>query len=475
MSHFRRTLIWTVMLAGCSSQPFCEFHDTAPILVLPTDDDTSAGDGYGINMIAFTVTEQDGVVRDYVAANGGPGSQTDAYRLAEDGAISVARSATLAEICDREETDDTESTCHERSAGSALAFRSEWNNDGYQCLAVGMAGNDLGPGVGFWCNEGMNHLRGGSYFRAFNSPVQAMAHIDDPTERLFVGTSNSFHLLDGDTESFVEIEWTGTGLPSTTNSIEALSTLDVSDQPQGYLVAAGMPDNRMVLIGSVVSPGTPGDNATLIPRACIAVDEPGFGSTIELARLEPNGDPMLLAGSKWGIHNRSDAVYIFDIDLDVDPVDVECLTPSPVHTLECGNIDGVDADCSVNDSGFGTAFAIGDLDDTDEFEVVVGSPGARSEGYDRAGAVYIFRPARDGAELQNVLIDSGEDRGQFRLGEGVAIVLVGDRNELIVASPGEIGLLVFFCSGVGDNPPLWDKPTNRGNSLEDARCRNPER
>jgi hypothetical protein len=136
----------------------------------------------------------------------------------------------------------------------------------------------------------------------------------------------------------------------------------------------------------------------------------------------------------------------------------------------------VEFDCEGDgqNSGFGTSFDVGDLDDTPEYEVLVGSPGAQADGFDRAGAAFLFRPARDGADVLAALVDSGDDRQDAQLGAGVAIVPMGERAEAVVAEPGEISLLLFLCTGVGDEAPGWDSPLSRTNSLEDARCRYPQ-
>ena len=42
----RRYFIWAVMLMGCSSQPFCDFHDTAPIIGLDVPDNVASQYGW---------------------------------------------------------------------------------------------------------------------------------------------------------------------------------------------------------------------------------------------------------------------------------------------------------------------------------------------------------------------------------------------------------------------------------------------
>ena len=154
-------------------------------------------------------------------------------------------------------------------------------------------------------------------------------------------------------------------------------------------------------------------------------------------------------------------------------------SPAPTWTLACdptlAEVEGVD--CTVGESGFGAALDVGNIDDTEDLEVIVGCPGCEADGYEEAGAAFVYRPSSpiSGTDVLAVLVDSIEDRGNHRLGSGVLIAQVGDRPEPILAAPGVERLLMFLCTGVGDAPPLWDSPYSEGGSLEDRRCRRPER
>jgi len=484
----RRYLIWLVMLLGCSSQDFCGFKDTAPIISLPVPENVASAYGWGTVLMPLSF-EEGGVPKDFIAAAGGPRSETDVFQLAVGDELAIERSVALSDICDRDAAlNDETSTCYERHAGAGLAFRSTWQ-DGQNCVVVGMAGHDRDPGVGFWCADGTRHLQDDRSFIPIEHEVNTLAYVLSPVERVFAGTAHTLQLLDGDATSFFRVVWRDDpDLPRAGANIEALSTLEADEVDGGYLLAVGFPGEQQVLIGEVESPADGEEETEMVLHACIEMDEEGFGSVAKLARLgtsspDDPGPPMLLAGARWGYENRVPAVYVFDLDLSVASEDVVCTPSTPTLTLECGPVSGddtgvdtsADVDCTVDGSGFGAAVDVGNIDDTPEREVIVGCPGATADGYTRAGAAYIFRPTRNGADVLSVLIDSSEDRQEVQLGAGVAIAPAGIRAEPIVAGPGEGSLLMFLCTGVGDEPPTWDSPLNRSNSLEDARCRNLQR
>lgn len=466
----RRILVWTVMLAGCSSQPFCDFHDTAPIVALPVPDEVSSAWGWGTVMIPVSWMEGEHA-RDFVAAAGGPHSQTEVIQVAEEGELLLASNPLLSGICDREEAEDEESDCYERHAGVGLAYRSEWDNsDGENCIAIGMQGHDRDGGLGFWCASGTRHRRQ-AFLLTLPNQVRAVTYVMAPRERIFVGTARSLQLLDGDSQAFAQVVWDYDGLPNQDDPVDGLDTLEAPEVDSGYLLAVGIWGRQQVLIAEVTSPLEGESEAPLTPRACISRDEPGFGSLVKLERLEPDGAPVLIAGDRSATEGRAEAVHIFELDLEVAPEDVECLADEPLWTLECGEIEGSPVLCPDQGSGFGLSVDVGDIDDTDEYEVLVGCPGCSADGYSSAGAGFVFRPAREGEAPLATLTDSSEDRDDAELGAGVGMIPVGDRVEPVLAAPGERSLLMFLCTGVGDAPPEWDSPTDQAGSLEDPRCR----
>lgn len=481
----RRYLAWLVLLMGCTSQPFCDFHDTAPIVVLPIPDSYTSGGAFGSVMLPLRMNHPDtDQLGDYIAVTAGPGSQVEVIRVALSDELTLTRSPPLSGICDNEAMGDELSTCYERRSGAGLAYRSTWE-DGEQCLAVGMHGHDRGAGVGFWCALGTQHERGEEGF--FMSTlgglrVLTLSHLTAPAERIFIGTEHSLQLLDGSQRSIDRVVWaSGGGMPTDEDDVTVMSAFVTNEVDAGYLLAIGYPAQRTVLIASVASDANGDDEAELTPHACISGSAPGFGSVIELTQLRPGGPVLLLTGIAWEFRDEvsNPEVGIYELDLREPPDTVTCASPEPWRTLACdptlAEVEGVD--CSVDASGFGAAIDVGDIDDTEEFEVIVGCPGCTADGYDAAGAGFVYRPAApdDDTNVLAVLVDSIEDRGNHRLGAGVLMAQVGDRVEPVLAAPGATRLLMFLCTGLGTAPPLWDSPYSEGGSLEDQRCRSPER
>jgi hypothetical protein len=466
---------------GCTSQPFCDFHDTAPIVVMPVPDNYLSGGSFGSVMIPLRMNHQDtDLLGDYVAVTAGPGSQVEVIRVALGDEMTLARSPQLTGICDNDAVSDTDSTCYERRSGAGLAYRSTWE-DGEQCLVVGMHGHDRDPGIGFWCALGMEHANEAFFLASIGDlPVLTLAYVTEPRERVFIGTERSLQVLEGDRHSIDSVTWESEDdLPADTEDVVVMATIESDEVDAGYLLAIGYPALQRVLIGSV-SDATEG-SATLTPHACIASDVPRFGGVVELARLRPDGPVMLLTGFAW--EDRQDvidpAVAMYELELSEPPDTVTCESLAPTWTLACdptlAEVEGVD--CTVGESGFGAALDVGNIDDTADLEVIVGCPGCEADGYEKAGAAFVYRPSSpiSGTDVLAVLVDSIEDRGNHRLGSGVLIAQVGDRPEPILAAPGVERLLMFLCTGVGDAPPLWDSPYSEGGSLEDRRCRRPER
>jgi hypothetical protein len=488
MSRYIRYLTWLVLLAGCSSQPFCDFRDTAPIVAIEAPPSYKSGGAFGSIMVPMQLqNEGESVAGDYIAVTAGNSSQVEVFRLVQGGEseINIQRSPRLNNICDSEDQDDENSTCYQRVPGAGLAYRGWWGNSptderrGTDCVAVGMAGREQGPGVGFWCSGGTRHQRE-AFFLSTQYKVQTLEHLLLPEERMFIGTERALYLLNGDSTTLNRVVWESENeLPNQGASVVTMSTVATDTVEEGYLLAVGFPETRQVLIGSVEA--VVDNMATFVLYDCITSSMEGFGSVIELAPpFTPTGNPVLITGLAWSLRNEVQAptVKIFDLELADVPSQVTCRDVDPRIELRCDNsvaqAEGLDVDCGVQPSGWGSAIGWGNIDDTPAYEVIVGAPGAFSDGYDEAGAAYVFRPATNGVNVQAVLIDSIEDRDNHHLGEGIAMAQAGDRVEPIIASPGSSRLLVFACTGVGDSAPNWDRAYSAEGVLEDPRCRDPQ-
>jgi hypothetical protein len=112
------------------------------------------------------------------------------------------------------------------------------------------------------------------------------------------------------------------------------------------------------------------------------------------------------------------------------------------ETLAC------DGDCAT----FGDALAVGDPTDDGEDEIVVGWPGRPSGGKAGSGAVAVF----DGGRGEPRILSDSTPEADAALGRAVAVVPVGDRDEIVAGASGEI--LWFLCSGLpGDGPEVGER------------------
>jgi hypothetical protein len=113
----------------------------------------------------------------------------------------------------------------------------------------------------------------------------------------------------------------------------------------------------------------------------------------------------------------------------------------------CGSSNEI-AGCGSAD--FGRALAVGDLDGDGDGEAIVGAPGMKVRGENRAGAVLVYDvEVGKGAEhkLADVrFLSSAEENDE--LGAALATPLVGTRNIIAAGAPGGGKTALFYCSGL---------------------------
>jgi len=220
------------------------------------------------------------------------------------------------------------------------------------------------------------------------------------------------------------------------------------------------------------APASPNaDEVACVDRA----GEEGFGGVMTTGDLDRDGDDELIV-SAGAAEGRVDAVYVYEIDeLTADAPTCAGDAPEPAAVAEAGG-GPLDVACETGTCLFGTALAVGDIATDDEGpELIVGAPGAQVDGFDAAGAVYVFRGAElmaDGtAAVAGRIADSSPEKGQ-RFGGGLAASPMAGREELLVGAIGQGKLFIAFCTGVGEDIEEGaDVTRNAKGEVVSTRCR----
>jgi hypothetical protein len=117
-------------------------------------------------------------------------------------------------------------------------------------------------------------------------------------------------------------------------------------------------------------------------------------------------------------------------------------------SFSCGSSNEI-AGCGTAD--FGRALAVGDLDGDGDGEAVVGAPGMKVRGEDRAGAVLVYDAEVGKGAGAHTLTDVrflSSAEANDELGAALATPLVGTRNIIAAGAPGGGKTALFYCSGL---------------------------
>ena len=114
-----------------------------------------------------------------------------------------------------------------------------------------------------------------------------------------------------------------------------------------------------------------------------------------------------------------------------------------VAAFGCGSSPDV---TGCDDSAFGAALAVGDLDGDDDGEVIVGAPRLTVRGEADAGAVLVYDAEGESRhELTEVKFISSAQSGDL-LGSALATPRLRDRNVVAAGAPGGGKVAIFYCS-----------------------------
>jgi hypothetical protein len=235
------------------------------------------------------------------------------------------------------------------------------------------------------------------------------------------------------------------------------------------LIAVSQPSKNRVIVGeydpAVTIPGeleneAPDVKASFRAHTLACVKSPdaklvGFGKVLALGDIDDDGRPELFAGidPNDGTNGKKQALYMFpgtglpayDEGADACADWGEEAVPVP-----CTNSNGIRCD----DTGFGTAIAVGDVDGDHFGDLIVGAPRATVRGEKKAGVLWLVPGAESGLDTAGITnVYSAGQEGNGLLGSTVGAVHTRDRDEPVGGAPGSDLIYMFLCSKLEGEKP----------------------
>jgi hypothetical protein len=107
------------------------------------------------------------------------------------------------------------------------------------------------------------------------------------------------------------------------------------------------------------------------------------------------------------------------------------------------------ADCQQSE--FGAALAVGDLDGNGDGEVIVGAPKMTARGQKNAGSLLVYDiPSTGAATLVDTKSMSSAESGD-ELGRSIVTPHAGKRDIIAAGAPGHGKAALFYCSSLLPN------------------------
>jgi hypothetical protein len=274
---------------------------------------------------------------------------------------------------------------------------------------------------------------------------------------------------------FVQPDFQPPGAPSDDDEVPVLEELKLSNPESGDLFAdedspgdlgaaiavSALANGELVL--AVAQPSQQRVIVALQPessdapttRACINTPDPGvkgFGKRLALGDINDDGMPEIFVGTEAA--NSAERVWMYRgaalpeeeagvcPEWGAEPIEVTCR----------GDARGVRCD----DSGFGAALAVGDVDGDGFNDLLVGAPNAKVGSAAEAGAVWLIPGGKDsprdgGLDFDRITSLYANKKARAHLGSSVAALRTRDRDEPVAGAPGEQRVYTFMCSSLEDD------------------------
>ncbi|HEX2671730.1 MAG TPA: FG-GAP repeat protein [Polyangiaceae bacterium] len=219
----------------------------------------------------------------------------------------------------------------------------------------------------------------------------------------------------------------------------ALAVLAVNG---GRVLALGVPGKTEVLLWKT----EPGDKVSYI--GCLRGGS-GMGRALAAGRIKANGSDDLVISDDANVQ-VVDGVTLFGLPAATSN---ECVLPGTIPGalktgFDCKSTPDV-ADCQQSE--FGAALAVGDLDGNGDGEVIVGAPKMTARGQKNAGSLLVYDiPSTGAATLVDTKSMSSAESGD-ELGRSIVTPHAGKRDIIAAGAPGHGKAALFYCSSLLPN------------------------
>lgn len=230
------------------------------------------------------------------------------------------------------------------------------------------------------------------------------------------------------------------------------------------LLVVGEPGtSRVVALVLGVDPLAGG---VLVTEVLGCVDRPAsprFGGVLAAGDLTGDGLPEVLVGAPLAVPDRADEILVFSADQlslrqgCADETEADDAVAIAAQVITC-DADGTIAALECTGAGFGSAFAIGNIDGEGPNELLASVPLATVDQVAHAGAGLVFPGVTsiDGLVAHGALLPLVDSRPRVNDTLGFAVAYLPTqladgmtrRDEPVVAAPGANRVFVYLCSGL---------------------------